>query len=128
MSASRILTALLAVAALAACSSTPDQPKHTFKPRTVTIRTDPPGAQVMQYRPFGLKSENLGITPIVGQEVLILTNADMMTTSAAFRNEALDHAGNLVVLIRKDGFRSRKMKLPIKGSDAQEFDIRLDRP
>ncbi|MEN8151478.1 MAG: hypothetical protein ABFS86_16800 [Planctomycetota bacterium] len=124
MTTVRILTAALAISLLAACSSTPKEP-YTFKARKVTIITEPPGAQVMQYRPFGLKSEDLGVTPIIEREVLILTNVDR--SARVNWNEALDHASNLVVLVRKDGYRSRKMKLAIKGFDTNEFTIQLGR-
>ena len=123
MKTSRILTALLTIALLGSCASAEKKEPYTFKPRKVTIITEPPGAQVMQYRPFGLKSEELGVTPIIALEVLILTNVDQ--SAKVNWNEALDHAGNLVVLVRKDGYRARKMKLPVKGLDTNEFKIKL---
>jgi len=123
MKTSRILTALLAIALLGSCASSEKKEPYTFKPRTITVITEPAGARVMQYRPFGLKSEELGITPIVNREVLILTNVD--PSAGVNWNEALDHAGNLVVLVRKDGYRARKMKLPVKGLDTNEFKIKL---
>jgi hypothetical protein len=95
------------------------------EPFKVTLRTEPSGAQVQQLRPFGQSPVDLGRTPLVEREVLVLTDADMKGGYVAHYEEAKEHAGHLIAMLRLEGYRPYRAVLPVVPEGTAEVTIRL---
>lgn len=120
----KILAALFVMGFLYGCSATP---KGRFKlsHRSVTIRTEPAAARVMQLRPMGQAKLDLGETPLLNRRVTVITNIKMKNMPFDDAQKLLDHANNLVVLIEKDGYKPYRATLTTKPGEIVEHSIKL---
>jgi hypothetical protein len=73
-------------------------------PRRITIQTEPEGASVIQLRPLGMSSTELGNTPINNSTVSVMTNVNYKNMPFSETQELMKHANNVVVKISKEGF------------------------
>jgi len=109
---------------LAGCS---EKPKANFnlRPRRVTIITEPAGATVTQLRPLGQASVKLGLTPLRDQVVTVFTDIRMQHMPFREGQQLLQHAGNLVVRIEKEGYQVYEGIHWTQPDEINEFKIEL---
>ena len=120
----KIIAVLLVMGFLYGCSTTP-KGRFNLSQRHVTIRTEPAAARVMQLRPMGQATLDLGETPLLNRRVTVLTNIKMKNMPFNEAQKLLDHANNLVVLIEKDGYKPYRATLITKPGEIVEHSIKL---
>lgn len=87
------------------CQSKPSG-KFNIANRKITINTEPQGAQVKQINVLGQPSTQLGVTPIVEQPVVVITEITRMKNMPFNETQQLMKAagGNVMVRIEKEGY------------------------
>ena len=97
---------ILCTLTLIGCASS-QRAQCEIEKRYITITTEPEGATVMQINPTGQPITNLGMTPIIEQPVIVVT--DIVEMKNLPESESLDMMrrsnGGVSVVIRKDGYQ-----------------------
>jgi len=120
----RILAVLFVIGFLYGCSTTP-KGNFDLSQRHVTIRTEPAAARVTQLRPLGQVPIDLGSTPLVNRPVFVITKIKMKNMPFNDAQKLLEHANNLVVVIKKDGYDPYRATLVTKPNEIVEHSIKL---
>ena len=104
-----------------------NQPKGSFDlaPRKITIITEPEGAEVLQKRPLGQSSTKLGTTPINELTVNVMTNIKYKNMPFNETQELLNHRNNVVVTIKKEGYKQYYGILSTKAGETSVHNIKL---
>ena len=120
-------TLLFAIMFSAACGCGMNKPSGKFKltSRRITIHTQPEGAEVTQLRPLGQPSSSLGKTPINDLSVSVMTNFTMKNMPFSQAQELIRHGGNVVVLIKRDGYETYSGTLKTDPNETVVHNIEL---
>ena len=120
-------TTLVLAVCLVLTTGCSEKPRANFKlqPRRVTIVTQPAGATVTQLRPLRQAPVKLGLTPLRDQVVTVFTDIQMQHMPFRDGQELLQHAGNLVMRIEKEGYEIYQGVHPTQADRINEFKIEL---
>jgi hypothetical protein len=109
------------------CKTRP-QASFNIQKRQITIITEPSGAVVTQLNLPGEQSTNLGITPIEDRSVIVITDITAMKNMPYTKTqELMKRVGNVVVNIRKDGYKPYHGTLKTEEGRTAIHKIILDR-
>ena len=111
--------------ATSGCGMNKPSAKFKLVPRRITIHTQPAGADVTQLRPLGQRSSSLGKTPINDLSVSVMTNFTMKNMPFSKAHELIRHGGNVVVLIKKDGYETYSGTLKTEPNETAVHNIEL---
>ena len=121
----RVLWGLFAIlVVLPACSSTP-KANFSLKRTRLTLTSEPADAQVMQLQPLNQPSRSLGTTPLEGRAVAFMTDVNFQNMPLNETQELLDHAGNVVVRVEKEGYQPRTLTLKAEPGGTIEREVTL---
>lgn len=120
-----VVAEVLVLCLLGGCASKPTG-HFNIEKRFITILTEPEGAEVVQIKPLGQPSANLGITPIVEQPVIVIKEITKLNHMPYSETEMLfKHVGNLYVVIGKKGYHSYKGYLKTDSEKTLTHEITL---
>lgn len=108
----KAIVVLVGIGCLWLCCGCASNPKCNFniERRTITIITEPEGANVVQIKPLGQPSTTLGKTPIQDQPVVVIREITKLQNMPYRETETLyKNVGAVNVVIQKDGY------VPYKG-------------
>ena len=109
---------------LAGCSGAP-RGKFNLRNRRITILTEPAGASVIQLRPFCQPAMNLGKTPLKDQSVSVVYDLTVKNMSFNDYQRTMQHVGNVVVRIDKDGYEPYYGALRVEEDETVIHEITL---
>jgi hypothetical protein len=114
------------VGGVSGCSSL-SKPKGTFDlvPRSITIHSEPEGAEVIQLRPLGQPSIKLGSTPIDDLTITVMTNMKYKNMPFGETQVLLKHANTAIVKITKDGYEPYTATIQTIEDDTAVLDVKL---
>ncbi len=115
--------ATTAVALLTACSAAP---RVTLEPRTVSVFTDPPGAEVYRLGPLSDEKLLLGTSPVVEQTVDVLTRyRGRLISEDAFERMSA-RVGKVHLVIEKPGYRTHQQVLSLAADESKQYRAELE--
>lgn len=118
----RILCAIALVFA-AGCAGTYNL---DYDERTISITSEPTGADVFQTNPFTGKRVFLGRTPIRDKKVEVVGNASYTNLSPEQSAEVLQRIGVVEVVVQKPGYSKYRGQLQTRQGDVAKHHIKLD--
>jgi hypothetical protein len=108
------------------CQSKPSG-KLSIGNRKITIITEPAGAVVKQINILGQPSTQLGVSPIMDQPVVVITQITRMKNMPFTETQQLMKAagGNVMVRIEKDGYHTYNGVLATKKGETVTHNVTL---
>jgi hypothetical protein len=121
-----IITVIASLCFVFGCQSKPSG-KFNIRNRKITIVTEPEGATVNQTNILGQPSTKLGVSPIVDQPVVVITEITKMKNMPYSETQQLMKAagGNVLVRIEKEGYLTYNGVLETKAGETVAHKITL---
>ena len=119
-------TAILFLALCAGCASQEQQTHYKMAGRLITVHTLPEGAHVYQLAPVTGERVDLGMTPLINQPVLVMTEADAHGSPGELAS-MFAQGGMCRLHIEKPGYQSWDGSLATDPKQSAERMIQLER-
>src|SRR5215218_8773506 len=128
MPAMRVAMVLVALAVMSiGCSSSTTSTKFKMAGRLITLHTLPEGARVYQLAPMSGERVDLGMTPLINQPVVVMTQAGVHGVSPAEVSRLMTQMNAARLHIEKAGYQPWDGSIYTDPKQAVERTIALER-